>query len=302
MAPLMAARGLRISWARPAAISPSAARRSRSFMCWYSLEFSITSAVRSATSIRAAISSEAKASGTRSSQQARNPTTRSPAVSGMARPARMTAMAARASCSRCRASAGAATSRGGAPGLAARSSAIRRSMFSSRMARCPPPPAASSARTVPGSRKGTGGGPRLSRRRKPGRSSASSQSEAWVTRRVSSSAVEHHRRQLGRVDDGRQPVAQRLQPPHQLVPLPEEGGHHPLLHLVPQRVEEREDDERGDQRVEVEELGAAPHPGDEAAVDGHQHQAERGDDRRSCPGTRAGRAAGGAGASATRRT
>ena len=66
-----------------------------------------------------------------------------------------------------------------------------------------------------------------------------------------------------------------LQLAHQLVALGEEGGHHPLLDAVAQRVEEGEDHEGGDHGVEVEELAPVAHPGDQAAVDDHQHQAER---------------------------
>jgi hypothetical protein len=118
----------------------------------------------------AAISFDAKASGTRSSQQARKPTTRSPAARGMVMPAFMMPIAARASWSRFISSAKAAgpprlSPSAGPGGRSARSSAMRRSMFSSRIAFWPPLAAPRSARAVAGSRKSAGGGPRLSRRR-----------------------------------------------------------------------------------------------------------------------------------------
>ena len=211
---------------------------------------------------------------------------RSPAASGMQMPAFIEAITARASPSRFSSSATAAAARRGrcAPrlGRAGRQEAAQLGhapveVLEQHRLLAAPAAAASSARAAAGSRKGAGAGPRKSSGRKPGRSSASSQSEAWVTRRVSTSPSSTIAASSAGSMTVAAAVAQRLQPAHQLVPLAEEGGHHPLLDLLAQRLEEREDHEGGDHRVEVEELAPVAHPGDQAAVDRHQHQAERRD-------------------------
>src|SRR5205823_1175714 len=62
-------------------------------------------------------------------------------------------------------------------------------------------------------------------------------------------------------------------------PLGEEEGEDPLLHLRLQGLEEDEDDERGDERVEEEEARAlASRPADEETVDGGEDEPDAGED------------------------
>ena len=90
--------------------------------------------------------------------------------------------------------------------------------------------------------------------------------------------VEHDLPELADVDDARDPLPQRLHRLHELEALREEEGEDALLHLRLERLEQNQDHEGGDERVEEEQTGAlSARPAHEEAVDGGEHEAHAGE-------------------------
>ena len=225
----------------------------------------------------AASSSEAKASGTRSSSRQRKPTTRCEAISGMVTPARIAAMAAPISESRARSSASAPPSV---------------SDLGQELPQLGQPPLhqLDQLRLLPLLRalhqRAHGGGVDVRRRRGPAVLEAA-EAEAVVGEQVDGGvgdparlveAVQHHLAELADVDDSGHALPQRVQRGHELEALGEKYSQHLLFDLRLQRLEENQDHERGHHGVEEEQPRRAAGPAHQHAVDERQHHAYAGED------------------------